>query len=218
MENTQQQELEQKQQQELQQEQKQEPTDKKVEAFKSFATQKDYDDEAARIKGSAEHKAKQDILKKLGLGLDDMDKLEKMKSAYENSLSEEEKTAEALKELDVLKAEIVEKDAIIVALTKLSGKETADVTKLVKMAKGLVGDDCTIDQALDEVMALSVAKQQKQDKPPVVSNPLNNPVGGGDKEENPFETGNMTKMGELMRSDIEKAKQMAKIANYPIRF
>ena len=195
-----------------------ETEEKKVEIFKSFATQKDYDDEAARIKGSAEHKAKQDILKKLGLGLDEMDKLEKMKSAYENSLSEEEKTAEALKELDTLKAQIVEKDAVIVALTKLSGKETADVTKLVKMAKGLVGDDCTMEQALDEVMALSVAKKQQQEKPPVASNPLNNPVGGGVKEENPFETGNMTKMGELMRSDFEKAKQLAKIANYPIKF
>ena len=151
-----------------------ETEEKKVEAFKSFATQKDYDDEAARIKGSAEHKAKQDILKKLGLGLDEMDKLEKMKSAYENSLSEEEKTAEALKELDTLKAQIVEKDAIIVALTKLSGKETADVTKLVKMAKGLVGEDCTMEQALDEVMALSIAKKQQQEKPPVASNPLNN--------------------------------------------
>ena len=85
----------------------------KVEPFKSFLTQEDFDNETAKIRGNAERKTKAELLKTLGI--DSEDKLELIKKAYENSLTEQEKVNEQLKQLDTLRAELTESKAIITA-------------------------------------------------------------------------------------------------------
>jgi hypothetical protein len=187
----------------------------KVEFYRTFTTQEDFDNETAKIRGTAERKAKNELLKQLGI--DSEDKLEAIKNAYQNSLTEQDKINEQLKQLDTLKAELAENKAIITALSKTSNKPAEEITKLVKMAKGLVSEDCTIEQALDEVINLIGKKEEKPQIPTsqvVTTIPDNNiPV-----EENPFKTGNIDGMMKLIKENPEKAKQLAKLANYPINF
>ena len=192
-----------------------EPTEppKPAEPFKSFLTQEDFDNETAKIRGNAERKTKSELLKMLGV--DSEDKLEAIKKAYENSLTEQEKVNEQLKQLEVLKTELNESKAIITALSKLSNKPFDEVTKLVKMAKGLVSDDVTIEQALEEVMKmLQIQKPQVPTSTVVVTTPdtITPPAN------NPFKDGNMTEMGKLIKENPEKAKELAKLANYPINW
>lgn len=187
----------------------------KVEFYRTFTTQEDFDNETAKIRGTAERKAKNELLKQLGI--DSEDKLEAIKNAYENSKTEQERIADQLKQLDTLKAELAENKAIITALSKTSNKPAEEITKLVKMAKGLVSEDCTIEQALDEVINLIGKKEEKPQIPTsqvVTTIPDNNiPV-----EENPFKTGNIDGMVKLVKENPEKAKQLAKLVNYPINF
>lgn len=190
----------------------------KDQPFKSFATQKDYDDEIAKLRGSLEHKVESSILKTLGLKPEEKDKLAKFKEAYEASLTKEEKQQQELAKLTELQQANAEKDAIITALTKLSGKTSDDVMKLVKMAKGLVSEDVTIEQAIDEVMELS--NNAKAPKPPIISQPINQ---GSDSnmETNPFKEGkdfSLTEQGKLFKQDPQKARLLAKQAGYPINF
>lgn len=189
-----------------------EPPTPAIPAFKTFQTQEDFDNETAKIRGSAERKAKGELLKQLGI--EDESKLEAIKQAYEKSKTDEERRNEQLQQLDGLKAQIVEKDAIIVALTKLSGKETNEVTKLVKMAKGLVSDDCTIEQALDEVMKM--AQVQKQSTIPV-SQQVNQGNTLPTTIENPFKDRDaIDAQCKLIKENPEQARQLAKAANFPI--
>lgn len=187
--------------------------------FKSFATEEEFNNVSAKIRGSVER----EILNTLGLKPEDKDKLIKFREAYDNSLTEEQRKEEALQQLSSLKAEITEKDAIIVALTKLSGKDPVEVSKLVKMAKGLVGDDCTIEQALDDVMKFVNKPEQQQapqgqpqgQAPNVVSKPLNNPSSlPAQDENNPFKNDNLTEQGLLIRQDPAKARELAKMAGW----
>ena len=120
--------------------------------YKTFATQEEFDDHSAGILNSAKKKAEKELLAMLGLKPDEKDKLAKFKEAYESTLSESEKQIKTLEELGAkvktLEATVAEKDAIITALVKLSGKTTDDVSKYVRMAKGLVDDDTTIEQEI----------------------------------------------------------------------
>ena len=189
------------------------PEQKTVEPFKSFLTQEDFDNETAKIRGNAERKTKAELLKQLGI--DSEDKIEAIKKAYENSLTEQEKMNEQLKQLDVLKAELNESKAIITALSKLSNKPNDEVVKLVKMAKGLVSDDVTIEQALEEVMKLlKIEKPTVPDSNVVAKKPDTSPTG----ENNPFKTNNMTEMGKLIKENPEKARELAKLVNYPVNW
>lgn len=201
------------------QQQPQQGSQQSEQPFKAFATQKDYDDEMAKLRGSIEYKIESNILKALGLKPEEKDKLAKFKEAYDASLTKEEKQQQELAKLTELQQSVAEKDATILALTKLSGKTSEDVTKLVRMARGLVSEDVTIEQAIDEVMELSNAKQQPQ-KPTIVSQPLNQ---GSDEniEKNPFKEGkdfSLTEQGRLFKQDPNKARMLAKQANYPINF
>lgn len=199
--------------------QQQEPA-KSEQPFKSFATQKDYDDEIAKLRGSIEYKIESSILKSLGLKPEEKDKLAKFKEAYDASLSKEEKQQQELAKLAELQQSVAEKDAIISALTKLSGKTSDDVIKLVKMAKGLVSEEVTIDQAIDEVLEISKTKPNTPPTPPFVTPPLNH-GSDGSAEPNPFEQGknfSLTEQGRLFKQDPNKARALAKQANYPINF
>lgn len=179
--------------------------------FKSFATQEEFDNETAKIRGTAERKIKAELLKLLGI--DSEDKLSLVKSAYENSLTEQEKINEQLKQLDFLKAELAENKAIITALSKTSNKPAEEITKLVKMAKGLVSEECTIEQALDEVLALINKTPEKPQVPTsqvVVTTPENGIIA-----ENPFkDKNNIDEIMKAIKNDPEKARQLAKAAGY----
>lgn len=207
-------EQQQQQQQQIPPTEQEKPQTQSV--FKTFQTQEDFDNETAKIRGVAERKAENEILK--ALGIDSKDKLEAIKQAYQNSLTEEDKKNEALKELDGLRNQIVEKDAIIVALTKLSGKETDEVTKLVKMAKGLVGDDYSMEQALDEVMKMAQVNvtPQKSSIPVSQQIPSGNTIPNSSIENNPFKDNNLTAIGKIIKENPDHARELAKAVNYPI--
>ena len=187
--------------------------EKPTEPFKSFLTQEDFDNETAKIRGTAERKVKAELLKTLGI--DSEDKLEAIKKAYENSLTEQEKVNEQLKQLETLKAELIESKAIITALSKLSNKPNEEVIKLVKMAKGLVSDDVTIEQALDEVMKMI---QVQPEKPQVPASTVitKTPDTSPEPVVNPFKENNMTEMGKMIKENPEKARELAKAVNYPV--
>lgn len=176
--------------------------------YRIFATQADFDRHSAGILNSAKNKAEKELLAMLGLKPDEKDKLAKFKEAYDNTLSEAEKQAKNLEnlngEVNTLKSQIAEKDAIIAALSQMTGKTATDVDKYVRMAKGLVDENTTIEQALSQV--LSFAKvEEKKDVP--TSKPLNEP-SETQIDENPFKTDNLTKQGELIKSDREKAREL----------
>ena len=181
---------------------------KTTEPYKIFTSKEDFDRHSAGILNSAKNKAEKELLAMLGLKLDEKDKLAKFKEAYDATLSESEKQAKNLENLNEevksLKSQIAEKDAIISALSKLTGKNSSDVDKYVRMAKGLVDENTSIDQALEQVLDFLKVPEQK----PIPSGkPLNEP-NSTPTVENPFSSGNLTKQGEMIKSDREKAREM----------
>lgn len=183
---------------------------KTTEPYKTFISKEDFDKHSAGILNSAKNKAEKELLAMLGLKPDEKDKLAKFKEAYDATLSESEKQAKNLEnltsEVDSLKSQIAEKDAIIATLGKLTGKTSADVSKYVKMAKGLVDENTTIDQALEQVLSFMKIEEPKTNPVPA-GKPLSNPAPVV-TDENPFKTGNMTKQGELIKTDREKARAL----------
>lgn len=181
---------------------------KTTEPYKTFTSKEDFDRHSAGILNSAKNKAEKELLAMLGLKPDEKDKLAKFKEAYDATLSESEKQAKNLENLNEevksLKSQIAEKDAIISALSKLTGKNSSDVDKYVRMAKGLVDENTSIDQALEQVLDFLKVPEQK----PIPSGkPLNDP-NSIPTVENPFSSGNLTKQGELIKSDRGKAREM----------
>ena len=176
--------------------------------YKTFATQEEFDKHSAGILNNAKNKAEKELLAMLGLKPDEKDKLAKFKEAYDATLSESEKQAKSLESLkgenEGLKKSVQEKDALIAALTKMSGKSVEDVDKYVRMAKGLVDDNTTIEQALEQVFEFTKVEAKKQIPQ---GQPLNE-SGGLPKDDNPFKTGNLTEQGKLIKSDREKARAM----------
>lgn len=187
---------------------------KTVEPYKTFASKEEFDKHSAGILNSAKNKAEKELLAMLGLKPDEKDKLSKFKEAYDATLSESEKQAHNLEELNSevnnLKSQLEEKDAIIVALSKLTGKNSTDVDKYVRMAKGLVDENTTMDSALEQVLGFMKKDDEKPATPK--SEPLTEP-SSNKKDENPFETGNLTKQGELIKSDREKARALYMVVN-----
>ena len=181
---------------------------KTTEPYKTFTSKEDFDRHSAGILNSAKNKAEKELLAMLGLKPDEKDKLAKFKEAYDATLSESEKQAKNLENLNEevksLKSQIAEKDAIISALSKLTGKNSSDVDKYVRMAKGLVDENTSIDQALEQVLDFLKVPEQK----PIPSGKPLNESNSAPTVENPFSSGNLTKQGELIKSDREKAREM----------
>ena len=181
------------------------------EPFKVFATQEEFNNHSAGIMRNAQQKAEKEILHMLGLSPNEKDKLARFKELYESSLTDAEKNAKRMEELsnDVtsLNAQVREKDAIIAALCKVSDKKVDDVSKLVRMAKGLVSEETTIEQALEEVLSFTKPKAN-----PVPTGTPPPQVNTGNADSNPFKTGNITEQGKLVREDIEKAREAYFIA------
>ena len=169
--------------------------------FKVFKTQADFDNEAAKIKGSVERS----IFKKLG-AKEEAD-LEKYKKAYEDSLTEAEKNAKALEELNSIKQENERKNYVIQALVKEQNKAIEDVEKQVTMAVSLVvsGDYANFGEAFDYVRGLKSTAQ-----PPVgkkIEQPDVKPV-----EKNPFKKGENFSYSEQTRIFKENPELARKLA------
>lgn len=197
-------------------------------------SQKDLDGAQAKARGTAERETKRKLLAQLGLKEDEEDKLLAFKEAYQNSLSDEEKRATELQNLQAEKLQLTqdleEKDYVIKALIELTGKKEEDVDKIVKMAKGLKTSDNTIEDAIKEVISM-INPEVTTPNPvePTQPNP-NMPIGQEiqqpstnvivDTTENPFKAGqiNLTKQGQLLRTNPELAKKLAAEAGVNLKF
>lgn len=195
-------------------------------------TQKDLDNMAAKARGTAERETTRNILAKLGLKSDELDKLSAFKEAYEASLSDEEKRNQVMEELQAdnlkLTQDLEEKDYVIKALIELTGKKEDDVEKIVKMAKGLKTEDNTIEDAIKEVMSMiNIEKPAEPTIEPEVNPdiPKGHPIQQPskvviDNQENPFKAGqiNLTKQGQLLKTNPELAKKLAREAGVELNF
>jgi hypothetical protein len=197
-------------------------------------SQKDLDGAQAKARGTAERETRRKLLAQLGLKEDEEDKLLAFKEAYQNSLSDEEKRQTELSNLQAenlqLTQDLEEKDYVVKALIELTGKNEEDVDKIVKMAKGLKTADNTIEDAIKEVISMvnPVVESIKPAKT-VIPNP-NMPTGqeiqqpsttiNVDTTENPFKAGsiNLTKQGQLLRTNPELAKKLAAEAGVNLKF
>lgn len=199
---------------------------KKVEA--NTYSQEQFDNATAKARGTAERETRRKILAELGLKDDEMDKLSAFKEAYQNSLSDEEKRSQIMEDLQAdnlqLAQNLEEKDYVIKALIELTGKKEEDVDKIVKMAKGLKTEENTIEDAIKEVISMIGINNQPAQKV-VVENPnmpSSEPIQQPsttvqiDTRENPFKAGqiNLTKQGELLRTNPELAKRLKAEAGY----
>ena len=195
-------------------------------------TQKDLDDAYAKARGTAERETTKKLMAKLGLKPDEEDKLEAFKTAYQNSLSDEEKRNTELQELQAKTAELEydleETDYTIKALIELTGKNESDVDDIVKMSKGLKTDENTIEDCIKKV--ISMINPKVEQTKPVESTTTNIPTGQPiqqpsqvviDTQENPFKPGptyNFTKQGEIFRTNPELAKKLASEAGVELKF
>ena len=194
-------------------------------------TQKNLDDAMAKARGTAERETRRKLLAQLGLKDDEEDKLLRFKEAYEASLSDEEKKNQVMEELQAdnlkLTQDLEEKDYVIKALVALSGKNEDDVEKIVKMAKGLKTEENTIEDAIQEVMSMINIEKPAE---PTVNSEVNPDMPKGqpiqqpskviiDNQENPFKAGqiNLTKQGQLDRTNPELAKKLAKEAGVDLK-
>lgn len=184
-------------------------------AFKTFTTQKDFDDYSAGILHTAQVRAEKDLLKTYGLEGDDAKStLAKYKQAYDNSISDAEKNANAIQSLKTenaaLRNQVEEANAVVKALMKLSGGDT-NISQIVKMAKGLVTDEITLDNAIDTVMKMvNIGKPAGASSIPSAKPLQTSSVTTG--ENNPFKTNNLTAQGQLIMADRDKARQAYRIA------
>lgn len=198
-------------------------TEVKKEEGKTF-TQQDLDNMAAKARGTAERETTKNILAKLGLKSDELDKLSAFKEAYEASLSDEEKKNQIMEDLQAdnlqLEHDLEEKEYVIKALIELTGKNESDVDKIVKMAKGLKTDENSIEDAIREVISMINIKEETPAVQQVVTNPdmptsteIQQPSTISiDVQDNPFKAGstfNLTKQGQIIRSNPELAKRLA---------
>lgn len=193
-------------------------------------TQQDLDNMAAKARGTAERETTKNLLAKLGLKADELDKLSAFKEAYEASLSDEEKKNAIMEDLQAdnlkLVQDVEEKEYVIKALIELTGKKEEDVEKIVKMAKGLKTEDNTIEDAIKDV--ISMINVEPTQPATVVnpniptSKPLQQPSTSVqiNTEDNPFKAGsiNLTKQGELLRTNPELAKRLAAEAGVKLNY
>lgn len=198
---------------------------KKVEA--NTYSQEQFDNATAKARGSAERETRRKILAELGLKDDEMDKLSAFKEAYQASLSDEEKKNAIMEDLQAenltLAQDVEEKDYIIKALIELTGKKEEDVDKIVKMAKGLKTEENTIEDAIKEVISMIHVDNKPAATTMINSNmPTSQSIQQPsekvviDTTENPFKAGqiNLTRQGELLRTNPELAKRLKAEAGY----
>lgn len=206
-------------------------TEKNNEGNDKVYTQKNLDDASAKARGAAERETRRKILAALGLKDDEMDKLSAFKEAYQASLSDEEKRNQVMEELQTdnlkLTQDLEDKEYTIKALIELTGKKEEDVEKIVKMAKGLKTDENSIEDAIKEVINMI---NPEINTPSQIEPNVNMPTGQAIQQpsdkviinttDNPFKAGsiNLTKQGELLRTNPELAKKLASEAGVNLKF
>ena len=186
------------------------PKKEETQPFKVFNTQSEFDNESAKIRGSVERS----FLKKLGIK--DEAELEKVKTAYEASLTQEEKNAQALADLENLKKQSSRKDFIINALAKKSNEAIEDIEKQVTMAESLLsaGHYETFDEAFQFVLGF---KKQEEKQPVPQGKKIEQPDVQTIK--NPFKKGadySLQAQADLFKKDKELAIKLANEAGIKI--
>ena len=167
-----------------------------------------------RIKNRVE----KSIFKDLGVqNLDEIKEKFSLIDSYKTQIQNLEEKAKELEtltnETSTLKSAIAEKEAIITAITKATGKKTDDVLKIVKMAKGLVDENTTMEQALEQVFALSGNAKTEPPKTTPTGTPPAEP-SADNPESNPFDkkTLNYTEQGRIFKENPAKARALYKAA------
>lgn len=121
-------------------------------------TQKDLDNLMAKTRGATER----EIFKTLGV--DNKDALAKVKEAYTNTLSAEEKLNNDLQQwqttANTYKSQAEESAYTLAAMEAITGKSRAEVETIVKMAKGLTSEETPFETAMQTVMGLMTPAQQ----------------------------------------------------------
>lgn len=126
-------------------------------------TQRDLDNLMAKTRGATER----ELFK--ALGVDNKDALGKVKEAYTNSLSAEEKLNNDLQQwqttADTYKSQAEESAYTLAAMEAITGKPRAEVETIVKMAKGLTCEETPFETAMQTVMGMMAQQQPAQPKP-----------------------------------------------------
>lgn len=126
-------------------------------------TQKDLDNLMAKTRGATER----EIFKTLGV--DNKDALAKVKEAYTNTLSAEEKLNNDLQQwqttANTYKSQAEESAYTLAAMEAITGKPRAEVETIVKMAKGLTSEETPFETAMQTVMGMMAQQQPAQQKP-----------------------------------------------------
>jgi chromosome segregation ATPase len=187
-----------------------------------FKTQLELDNEAKRIRQTTEAETKKQILAKLGLKPEDIEKLGDIKTVYESSLSDGERLNNTISTLQTenvdLKNQLGNKDFEISALKAIVGEQSAKADMIVKMAKGLKDDNTTIEEAIKQVMSMVSISNQATDTQQANQIPTGNPLQQPNNQQlpqpNPWKTDqlNMTEQAKIYKQDPELARKLAKDA------
>jgi len=162
-----------------------------------------------KVKVKTEQEIKREILKNLGIKSDS--EFDKMRKAYEQTLTERERTANELEKLKELNMEYKRKNDEqndLITIFKLKNNNDLDeMETTLKMARGLINEDTDIEAALKIVL-------DKTAKPNLKGKPLEQQTNRTGELVNPFDpkTYNAKECNELFKSDPEKAKRLAKKA------
>jgi hypothetical protein len=185
--------------------------------FKTFTTQKDFDDHAGAIRNAAKTKALDDFCKENDI---DPANIAEMKSAWENSKTAEEKAAEERVKLndrlELVTSESAAKDLRIATLTALVNSTGIDADKIIKMAAGLVDENTTAEAAVKQVLEMtkSTANTPETDDALPKGVELLQPDGKQNGVANPWckETWDLDAQGRIFRENKDTARALAKAA------
>lgn len=185
-----------------------------IQPFKVFNTQAEFENLSAKIKGSTER----EILKLLGIK--EKAEIDKIKQAYENSLTEADKVAREIENLKNENQELKNSNALALSMNKMlllqSGLTSEEVETQAAMAQGLISKGIAkdYDEAFTKVFALIGKKEPEKPVIPHGKN-ITQPDTSTQSIKNPFKKGDdysLDAQTELLKKDRELAIKLAKEA------